>query len=63
MDAFKGFVPSEQTALKWSDNKQQLPWTTLKPSTFVGGFQNGLAGFKAVRTASKPCNGFFQIGP
>ena len=29
MDAFEGFVPSEQMALKRSDNEQWLPWTTL----------------------------------
>ena len=54
----KGFVPSEQTALKQSDNEQGLPWTTLKPWAFAGWLQNGLAGFKMVWTASKPSDGF-----
>ena len=65
-DAFKGFVPSpfvpsKQMALKQSDNKQRLPWTALKPSAFAGRFQNGLAGFETVWTASKLSDSFKAV--
>ena len=48
-------------ALKWSNNKQRLPWTTLKPLAFAGGFQNSPAGFETVQTASKPSDGFKAV--
>ena len=66
-DAFKGFVPSEQMALKWSDNDQGLPWTTLSRWCL-------LVGFKTVRPTLKRSGPLqshpmalkwsrFQIGP
>ena len=45
-------------ALKQLDNKQWRPWTTLKPSAFACGFQNGPASFKTVQPALKPMASF-----
>ena len=60
MDDFKAvqFVPSKQMALKWSNNEQERPWTTLKPLAFPCGFQNGPAGFKIVCPTLKSSDGF-----
>ena len=49
-DAFKvvRFMLSKQMAIKRPSNKQERPWTALKPSVFDYGFKNGLACFKAI---------------